>query len=189
MYVIFRDGSDRFLGRYCGFTAPGPVESPRGAVGIRIVLHTDQENVASGFKARYIFEVAKSVFGDCGGNFSGQESGIIQSPNYPAKYDGPGKGLASRACNWYVSVRNGYRVSMHFEMFSVEGDPAGTITKFNIFKIAILSYLFFFKDEDARQLYYAYGQLQIPIKRLLNFAEKNHLPKIGIIYRKDNLLE
>lgn len=130
MYVIFRDGSDRFLGRYCGFTAPGPVESPRGAVGIRIVLHTDAENVASGFKARYIFEVAKSVFGDCGGNFSGQESGIISSPNYPAKYDGPGKGLASRACNWYLSVRNGYRISMNFEMFSVEGDPAGLLTFF-----------------------------------------------------------
>lgn len=77
MYVIFRDGSERFLGRYCGLTAPGPVESPRGAVGIRILLHTDQESVASGFKARYIFEVAKSVFGDCGGNFSGQESGVI----------------------------------------------------------------------------------------------------------------
>lgn len=38
-------------------TAPGPVESPRGAVGIRVQLHTDHENVASGFKARYIFEV------------------------------------------------------------------------------------------------------------------------------------
>lgn len=64
MYVIFRDGSDRFLGRYCGNTAPGPAESPRGAIGIRIQLHTDAENVASGFKARYIFEVAKSVTGN-----------------------------------------------------------------------------------------------------------------------------
>lgn len=63
MYVLFRDGSDRFMGRYCGFTAPGPVESPRGASGIRIQMHTDAENVASGFKARYVFEVAKSLFG------------------------------------------------------------------------------------------------------------------------------
>ena len=127
MYVVFRDQSERFLGRYCGLTAPGPVESPRGATGIRIVLHTDQESVASGFKARYIFEVAKSVFGDCGGNFSGQESGLINSPNYPAKYDGPGKGLASRACNWYLNVKNGYKISMNFEMFSVEGEPQGNI--------------------------------------------------------------
>ncbi|CAO1427442.1 unnamed protein product [Diamesa serratosioi] len=124
MYVLYRDGTDRFLGRYCGFTAPGPVESPRGAVGIRVVLHTDTENVASGFKARYIFEVAKSVFGDCGGNFTGLDSGIITSPNYPLNYEGPGKGLASKACNWYVTARTGYKIFLNFEFFGVEGDPA-----------------------------------------------------------------
>lgn len=125
MYVIFRDAPDRFLGRYCGYSAPGPVESPRGAVGIRIHLHTDQESVASGFKARYIFEVAKSVFGDCGNNASIEDSGVILSPNYPAKYDGPGKNLASSACNWYLNVRNGYKISIWFDVFFVEGDPAG----------------------------------------------------------------
>ncbi|XP_055680317.1 cubilin isoform X3 [Lutzomyia longipalpis] len=125
MYVVYRDGSDRFLGRYCSLTAPGPVESPRGAVGIRVFLHTDQENVASGFKARYIFEAAKSVFGDCGGNYSGLDSGVITSPNFPANYHGPGKGLASRACNWYITARIGYKILLNFEMFSVEGDPAG----------------------------------------------------------------
>jgi CUB domain len=124
MYVLYRDGTDRFLGRYCGFTAPGPVESPRGAVGIRVVLHTDQENVASGFKARYIFEVAKSVFGDCGGNFSSLESGIITSPGYPSNYEGPGKGLASKSCNWYITARSGYKIFLNFELFGVEGDPA-----------------------------------------------------------------
>lgn len=125
MYVLFRDGTDRFLGRYCGFTAPGPVESPRGAVGIRIVLHTDTENVASGFKARYVFEVAKSVFGDCGGNYTGQDSGIITSPGYPSNYEGPGKGLASKSCNWYIQARPGYKIFLNFELFGVEGDPAG----------------------------------------------------------------
>lgn len=39
------------------------------------------------------------------------------------KYDGPGKGLASRACNWYINSRPGFRVSMSLEFFSVEGDP------------------------------------------------------------------
>ena len=124
MYVLYRDGTVRLLGRYCGLTAPGPVESPRGALGIRILLHTDHENVASGFKARYIFEVAKSVFGDCGGNYSGQESGIITSPNYPANYHGPGKGLASRACNWYITPRSGYKILLNFDVFYVEGSPA-----------------------------------------------------------------
>jgi hypothetical protein len=129
MYVLYRDGTDRFLGRYCSYTAPGPVESPRGAVGIRVVLHTDQENVASGFKARYIFEVAKSVFGDCGGNFTGLDSGIITSPGYPSSYEGPGKGLASKACNWYVTARAGYKIFLNFELFGVEGDPSSEYSK------------------------------------------------------------
>lgn len=63
IFVLFRGGSERFLGRYCGVTAPGPVESPSGAIGVRIHLHTDDENVSSGFKGRYVFEVAKSVTG------------------------------------------------------------------------------------------------------------------------------
>lgn len=29
IYILFRDGNDRFIGRYCGATSPGPVESPR----------------------------------------------------------------------------------------------------------------------------------------------------------------
>lgn len=123
MYVVYRDNNDRFLGRYCGMTAPGPVESPRGAVGLRITLHTDQENVASGFKARYFFETAKSEIGDCGGNFSNEDSGIITSPNYPAGYKAPGRGMASMACNWIMTARPGYKLSIHFEQFSLEGDP------------------------------------------------------------------
>ncbi|XP_037896607.1 uncharacterized protein LOC119641817 isoform X3 [Glossina fuscipes] len=124
MYVVYRDNNDRFLGRYCGMTAPGPVESPRGAVGLRITLHTDQENVASGFKARYFFETSKSEIGDCGGNFSNEDSGIITSPNYPAGYKAPGRGMASMACNWIMTARPGYKLSIHFEHFSLEGDPA-----------------------------------------------------------------
>lgn len=45
------------LGRYCGFSAPGPLVSPRGALGLAVLLHADSEGVASGFKARYTFEV------------------------------------------------------------------------------------------------------------------------------------
>lgn len=85
IYITFRDQPERFIGRYCGVTAPGPVESPRGATGIRVHMHTDIDNVASGFKARYIFEVAKSVTGDCGGDYSNQDSHVIMSPNYPGE--------------------------------------------------------------------------------------------------------
>uniref|UniRef100_T1GJQ8 CUB domain-containing protein n=1 Tax=Megaselia scalaris TaxID=36166 RepID=T1GJQ8_MEGSC len=55
IYIVYNENSYRFLGRYCDTTAPGPIESPEGSSGVRILLHTDSEHVASGFKARYSF--------------------------------------------------------------------------------------------------------------------------------------
>lgn len=60
---MYKDGTEKLVGRYCGVTAPGPVESNRGATGLKVLLHADDEGVFSGFKARYMFEVAKSIFG------------------------------------------------------------------------------------------------------------------------------
>lgn len=125
IYNVYRDGTDKLIGRYCGMTAPGPVESNRGALGLRVVLHADSEGVYSGFKARYVFETAKSIFGDCGTNISSVEYGVISSPNFPENYDGPGRGLASKTCNWYVMARPKYRILLNFERFAVEGDPSG----------------------------------------------------------------
>jgi hypothetical protein len=67
MYNMYKDGTEKLVGRYCGMTAPGPIESNRGASGVKIILHSDQEGVFSGFKARYTFESVKSIFG---GNYS-----------------------------------------------------------------------------------------------------------------------
>jgi hypothetical protein len=67
MYNMYKDGTEKLVGRYCGLTAPGPIESNRGASGVKIILHSDQEGVFSGFKARYTFESVKSIFG---GNYS-----------------------------------------------------------------------------------------------------------------------
>lgn len=122
---MYRDGTEKSVGRYCGMTAPGPIESNRGAAGLKIVLRADSEGVYSGFKARYIFETARSIFGECGGNISSADSGVITSPNYPDDYDGPARDQASRTCHWYVSVRPRYKVLLTFEDFAVEGDPAG----------------------------------------------------------------
>jgi hypothetical protein len=63
IYNMYKDGTEKLVGRYCGVTAPGPVESNRGATGLKVLLHADDEGVFSGFKARYMFEVAKSIFG------------------------------------------------------------------------------------------------------------------------------
>ncbi|XP_066904535.1 cubilin isoform X2 [Halyomorpha halys] len=124
IYNLYRDGTEKLIGRYCAMTAPGPLDSNRGAVGLKLLLHTNAEGVYSGFKARYSFEVAKSIFGDCGSNESSIDYGVIVSPNFPHKYEGPARGAASRTCNWYINVQPEHRVLLNFEYFAVEGDPA-----------------------------------------------------------------
>ncbi|XP_039306033.1 cubilin isoform X8 [Solenopsis invicta] len=123
IYNMYRDDTEKLIGRYCGATAPGPVESNLGALGLKVILHSDSELVYSGFKARYTFEIAKPIFGDCGSNISSLNYGIITSPNFPNKYDGPAKNLTSKTCNWFIRVRPNQQILLNFELFSVEGDP------------------------------------------------------------------
>ncbi|TGZ54007.1 Uncharacterized protein DBV15_11939 [Temnothorax longispinosus] len=66
IYNMYRDETEKLIGRYCGVTAPGPVESNLGALGLKVILHSDSELVYSGFKARYTFEIAKPIFGERG---------------------------------------------------------------------------------------------------------------------------
>ena len=49
---------------------------------------------------RYMFIEAQSPFGDCGGNITDAENGIIKSPNFPDKYtsSGRGKGWTIKYC-------------------------------------------------------------------------------------------
>ena len=44
------------LARYCDRSSPGPVVSPRGTVGLEMVLHTNSHGVFSGFKGRWVTE-------------------------------------------------------------------------------------------------------------------------------------
>ncbi|XP_018580100.1 tolloid-like protein 1 [Anoplophora glabripennis] len=125
IHNIYRDGTETMIGRYCHMTAPGPIESNRGAMGLKVILHSDSEGVFSGFKARYSFEDAKSIFGDCGGNVSSLDYGVITSPNFPKDYGAPSKSQASKSCNWYVNVRPKYKILLVFEKFAVEGEPLG----------------------------------------------------------------
>lgn len=60
---MYRDGTEIRLGRYCGVSAPGPVESVIGALGVKLFLKTDAKGVYSGFKARYTFADSKNMFG------------------------------------------------------------------------------------------------------------------------------
>nr|XP_018896176.1 PREDICTED: cubilin isoform X2 [Bemisia tabaci] len=120
---LYRDGGVHLIGRYCGATSPGPIESSLGAVGLRIFLRTDAEGVYSGFKARYAFEPAKPMFGDCGQNLSSSDYGVITSPNFPTKYSGPQKGGSRSVCSWFITVRPNHRILLNFDFFFIEGDP------------------------------------------------------------------
>ena len=42
--------------------------------------------------SRYMYIQAQSPFGDCGGNITDAENGIIKSPNFPEKYTTSSKG-------------------------------------------------------------------------------------------------
>ncbi|XP_042230629.1 cubilin-like isoform X5 [Homarus americanus] len=131
IYNVYKPvGSDiereRLNGRYCGMAAPGPIESELEAVGLRVVLRTDHGNVSSGFGARYQFKKKEMLFRDCGGNITNEEYGIIHSPHWPKKYDGPDPDRKGGAfsCTWFIHVRPYHKILLWLQSFSVEGNPA-----------------------------------------------------------------
>jgi len=63
IWNVMASQDDRLVGRYCGSTAPGPIESREKAVALKVIMHTDEEGVYSGFKARYVYFTAKTLFG------------------------------------------------------------------------------------------------------------------------------
>ncbi|XP_046913472.2 uncharacterized protein LOC124494340 isoform X1 [Dermatophagoides farinae] len=111
-------GREQFYGRYCGFTAPGPILTETGVSQIKVIVNTDENEVSSGFSATYRFDRASDRVQDCGGNFTNLENGIIQTPNYPNNYP-----ATMQVCNWFITVRSGSKVLLYFDEFSVEGDP------------------------------------------------------------------
>ncbi|XP_032784662.2 LOW QUALITY PROTEIN: cubilin [Daphnia magna] len=121
IYNVFYGGKEVLLGRYCGDSFPGPVESDPGTIGLKVVLHTDEEGVFNGFKGRYTFDENISINRDCGSNLSvpGAASGVFTSPKYPEKYD-RSSGLLS--CSWQIHSAKDHRILLHFESFSIEGE-------------------------------------------------------------------
>ncbi|XP_076057543.1 cubilin-like isoform X2 [Oratosquilla oratoria] len=119
---------ERLNGRYCGFSAPGPISSERDSSGLMVILRTDKEGVYSGFNAKYKFLKREELFSDCGENITSTEtniitSGIITSPHWPNNYDNPKKTEGSFMCDWFISVRPNHRVYLWLQSFAVEGDP------------------------------------------------------------------
>ncbi|KAL3204476.1 hypothetical protein MRX96_011485 [Rhipicephalus microplus] len=83
IYEVSAKGESNKIGRYCARTAPGPIVSDTGINMMKVILHTDSSGVASGFSATYYFLKDVNKFGDCGGNITGEENGLITSPWVP----------------------------------------------------------------------------------------------------------
>jgi len=83
--------------KYCGSDKPNPVMSSGNTMDI--TFHTDHSVKRNGFKATW-----EAV----------ENSGVIQSPNYPAKYP--------RNVNetWNLEVESGHRIKLTFETFHLE---------------------------------------------------------------------
>ena len=64
------------------------------------------------------------IITECGGNISGQNNGVIHSPNYPEKYATSSEG-SSLQCHWFIHVSPGHKIVLYFETFEVEGKPEG----------------------------------------------------------------
>lgn len=63
IWNVMSHAEDALVGRYCHLTAPGPVESREEAEALKIIMRTDGEGVFSGFKARYSFFTATTLYG------------------------------------------------------------------------------------------------------------------------------
>lgn len=71
----------------------------------------------------HVFLFFYYYYEDCGRNISGLEDGVLQSTNFPIKYENPAPGQAIKICDWYINVRPGYKVLLNFRTFILEGSP------------------------------------------------------------------
>lgn len=54
IYAIEPMGRELFYGRFCGYTAPGPIITKKGS-SVKVIANTDETDVSSGFLAAYAF--------------------------------------------------------------------------------------------------------------------------------------
>ena len=55
VYEMHPSGRESLIGRYCAYSAPGPILSDFGVNSMKVILRTDATAVASGFSASYQF--------------------------------------------------------------------------------------------------------------------------------------
>ncbi|XP_066579431.1 cubilin [Amia ocellicauda] len=108
-YIELREynATGRLLGKHCGSTLPGPVDTADSYAYIRFV--SDSSVNAPGFSLRFDASVE-----ECGGDLNAP-SGTITSPNYPNLYP------HSRVCEWKITVPYGRRVTLTINDLRLEG--------------------------------------------------------------------
>nr|XP_003701332.1 PREDICTED: bone morphogenetic protein 1 isoform X1 [Megachile rotundata] len=109
-YLEIRDGywhKSKVLGRYCG---NGKIQDPIVSTGSRMlvtyVTSGHQSNGPRGFTASY-----EAV---CGGEIELDDTGHLESPNYPEGYQ------SSKECVWKLSVPQNFQVALKFQSFEIE---------------------------------------------------------------------
>uniref|UniRef100_A0A8C5HBT0 Metalloendopeptidase n=1 Tax=Gouania willdenowi TaxID=441366 RepID=A0A8C5HBT0_GOUWI len=105
-HVEVRDGFWRkapLKGRFCGDTLPDPIISTDSRLWIE--FRSSSSWVGKGFSAVY-----EAI---CGGDVE-QDSGQIQSPNYPDDYQ------SNKMCVWKITVAKGFDVGLSFQSFEIE---------------------------------------------------------------------
>ncbi|MCJ8728547.1 hypothetical protein PDJAM_G00005700 [Pangasius djambal] len=101
-YVEIREynASGRLLGKHCGNSLPGPMDTGDSFAYVKFV--SDGSGNAAGFSLSFEASVE-----ECGGDLNAP-SGTISSPNYPNLYP------HNRLCRWKITVPAGRRVTLTF---------------------------------------------------------------------------
>ncbi|KAK2147338.1 hypothetical protein LSH36_558g01028 [Paralvinella palmiformis] len=118
-YLEVRNGaseSSALVGRLCGSTIPEPITSSGNAMWLK--FHSDGSVQNHGFRATYttanLGSVDDPITGEaCGGTLT-SPSGSLSTPSHPSVYP---NGVN---CTWYISVQEGYSVSLVFQSFNIE---------------------------------------------------------------------
>ncbi|XP_037366570.1 cubilin isoform X2 [Talpa occidentalis] len=112
--------SGNLLGRYCGNTIPGSIDTSSNVAVVRFI--TDGSLTASGFRIQFI-----SSMEECGGDLQGP-TGTFTSPNYlnPNPH--------GRICEWRLTVQEGRQITLTFNNLRLETHPSCSnehVTVFN----------------------------------------------------------
>lgn len=120
----------KLSGRFCGDKLPEPIVSTDSRLWIE--FRSSSSWVGKGFSAVYegtgsgsdwtvspwnqtVILTSSPSFCEaiCGGEVK-QDSGLIQSPNYPDDYQ------SNKACVWRITVEEGFNVGLSFQSFEVK---------------------------------------------------------------------